>query len=204
MDYEYVELNDQLFAWCLEQKLYKEAPNFNSRMKNVYRGEKDVSVVAILAKEDNKACGIILCEVNHDKHQAYILKDSMRHNSAIEKKLPWHIHSLGFLSIYVKPEFRNKGIATELLKRMELWRISECSTFEPKDVCVFQVREKSYDLANKHFLYSYPTQLHSRSANYRAFLSNLTRAIEYHKLGFDVDRIVVREPYGLIEKKYKI
>jgi GNAT superfamily N-acetyltransferase len=172
--------NDTPFLnWCLENKLYKEEEGFNSRMKNIYSTQRKFeSLDTIIVFQSDKPIGIVLCENHTYESQAFILKNPNNPRSKQKELLDWKILDLGFLSLYVKEEFRNQGIATELIKKIEIQRIKQSKQFIEKDtVILFEGKEKTYDLANKHLQYSYVTHLEKHNGNYQQDIYYLTRAI---------------------------
>lgn len=171
--------NDDFFTWCLENKLYKESENFNSRMKNIYTGKREFeSLDAIVVFENNIPIGIALCENHSLQSQAFVFKNPNNPRSKQKEILNWNIVNLGFLSLYVKEEFRNKGIASKLIKKIEKQRIKNSShLIEDNDVILFEGKEKTFDLSNKHLQYSYITNLEQHNTNYTKELEYLTRAI---------------------------
>lgn len=113
------------FEFCLTHELYKKQDNFISRMKNVYNNEKPwQGISAVIVYDQNKPVGICLLEhrlLNNKKFitQAGLLKMNSRAKNPWQTKLQWHFIHAGFMSFYVKPEYRKIGLAHNTLKQME-------------------------------------------------------------------------------------
>lgn len=178
--YQIEQYNNEFFKWCLEHKLFKEAEGFTSRIKNIYIEEREYeSLSVIIASDNNNPTAIILCENKQLSHQAFTFKNPLNRNANKKEVFDWEIINLGFLSIYVKEEYRNKGLATQLLQQMEELRLKNNIELIAKKNCVilFEGKEKTYNLANKHLNYSYITDCESHNGNYIYELHNLTAGI---------------------------
>lgn len=181
MNYKTYKINDKnssFFQWCLDHQLFKEESNFNSRMKNIYTGKREFeSITSIVAFDGKNPTAIILCENNFGLDKAFCFKNVNRKSSK-KQYFDWDIINVGFISLYVKEEFRNKGIATDLIKKLELHILKEIKlSLDENTVVLFEAKEKAYKLANKNLEYSYVTECEHHNGNYQKELHYLTQAI---------------------------
>lgn len=166
----------EFFNWCLENKLYKEDSNdefFKSRMKEVYLGNKQYDgISAIIAYDEDKPIGICLLEQKIDENGSMpITRGGLLHMDNRERKNPWQkrfdlefIH-LGFLSFYVKEEYRRKGIAKQLLSDMEELQYNRLK--------VENFPEKILENLDKHYITVTARELASKIVeNSKFFLSS--------------------------------
>jgi GNAT superfamily N-acetyltransferase len=181
MEYKikHIKKSDNNFGkWCIENQLFKEEEGFTSRMKKVYMKEREYeSLTVVIAYHKDIPIGIVMCENDESFDNSYLLKDPLRKNSKINESFDWGVYHLGFVSMYVKDEFRNKGIAVDLIKILEkekLKTLHEIEGLNPLSVAVFQAREKALDLLIKHLEHSHATRLSTDSSNYRYFLHDIT------------------------------
>lgn len=195
----YIENNqDSFLSWCLKNELYKTGIEFNSRMKNIYTGERLFdSLSAVIAFHKEIPIGIILCENDESYQEAFLLKDRMKRNSRIERVFDWGFYNLGMLSIYVKNEYRGSGIATQLVKEIEAMRIAsilDIKGLNNDSVLIFQAKELAFDIVSKKSNYTYVTELSKNSSNYRFFIDNITHGILEKRMN---------EPYPLVKLPFK-
>lgn len=181
MDYivKNIDKSDEIFGkWCIDNKLFKEEIDFTSRMKKVYLKERAYeSLTVVIAYQNKEPIGIIMCENDESFDNSYLLKDPLRKNSKISENFDWGIYHLGFISMYVKEKFRNKGIAVNLIKKLEqekLQKLHEIEGLNSLSIGVFQAREKALDLLIKHLEHSHVTNLSTNSSNYRYFIHDIT------------------------------
>lgn len=164
------------FSWCLENKLYKEDINdefFKSRMKEIYLGNKPYhGISTIIAYNEDKPIGICLLEQKLDeKGKIPTTRGGLLHMDNRERKNPWQkrfdlefIH-IGFLSFYVKEEYRKKGIAKQLLKEMEELQYNR--------IKVENFPEKILENLDKHYVVVTARELASKIVeNSNLFLSS--------------------------------
>lgn len=106
----------EFFKWCINKKLYKYdgGMNFISRMNAVYSGlEPFQGISAIIAYKKSRPVGIVLCEHRN--------KDKIK---SPEDCLDFKFYNLGFLNVYIKTSHRKNGLATQLVNKMEIFRLS--------------------------------------------------------------------------------
>lgn len=163
-----------LFKFCLDNKLYREdneKEEFVSRMKKTYNKEFPYyGVSATIAYEKDEPIGI--CMIDHrvsEDCDIFYKNAGMLYCDNRERKNPWryqydfHILHIGFMMFYVKPEFRNKGVAQELLVEMEKLQLDRIKALEfPKKIkdnisnslLTVTVREKARDILSKSTVFS--------------------------------------------------
>ncbi len=158
-----------LFKFCLDNHLYKdddEQEDFISRMKKTFNREVPYyGVSAVIAYKEEEPVAICMLEhrIKEDcdlfYHQAGVVHFDNR-----ERKNPWRYQydfqmlHLGFMAFYVKPEFRNNGIAQELLIEMEKLQLNRIQNMDfPESVkknmgnnfLTVTVREKAKQILKK-------------------------------------------------------
>lgn len=182
------------FAYCLENKLYKDAGSnalFQSRMKNLYEDKKVwQGLSACVASFDSKPIGICLLEHrritnNHHTQQAGIMKLFRRAKDPWQKKYDWHFIHAGFLSFYIKEPYRGQGIASKLLACMEEIQhgyisqqkfSSEISSTMPDNCIVVTARELALKIVGKSRLF-YGIECDLTQGNYQENLSDVCRRV---------------------------
>lgn len=169
------------FDWCLENKLHKRnSPDFSSRMQLVYTGFIETeSVSVILAYEGNEVAGLLLCENRILFNKAKIYEDPSKFEPKEQESFDWGFYNLGIINIYVKPKFRNLGIARKMVKDIEKMRLNKLANITSHWIDgskpLLEAQELSFDIAGKHFdtayvstgrpeeKYSYRQVIHSLS-----------------------------------------
>lgn len=177
-DYLDADLLKDKFTDLLNIKLYdEELPN--SRIKNIYEGKKYSTgdIVATVATKGDKFIGIILCESSEQEpFKAYRLKDPFRRGSKIKDYDSWSFVPLGFISMYVTPEYRNRGVAKELLHLLEDSIIAN-KTFKPQDVPLFTAAAKAVTFVADHSKYSHSVDVANNSVNFPSRIHFLREAV---------------------------
>lgn len=172
--YEKQDDPTDLFKFCLENRLFREdneKEDFVSRMKRTFNKEVPYyGVSAVIAYEKDSPVGI--CLIDHrvgEDCDIFYQNGGMVHSDNRERKNPWkyqydfHILHVGFMMFYVKPEFRNRGIAQELLFEMEKLQLDRIQNIKlPEKVknnisnslLTVTVREKARDIAKQSTVFS--------------------------------------------------
>ena len=142
---------NDFFEWAMNHELYKvdNSSSFNSRMKAVYQGKcptKELTAVISVDTEKKKPIAMILSEDKDEKHQLYKVKNH------IKIKVDANIHIVGFLSMFVKNQYRKKGLANKLMAIMELAKTPIfLGNYKDNEhnMMVFEAREKALDVIKK-------------------------------------------------------
>lgn len=151
----------EFFDWCLDNKLHKRTtPEFSSRMQSVYTGFVETqSITAILAYEKDEVAGLLLCENRILFHNGKVYEDPSKYIAKEQEKFDWGFYNLGILNIFVKPKFRNQGIARKMIEDIEKIRLNKLSVGSSHWVedskPVFEAQELSFEIAGKHLKNSY-------------------------------------------------
>lgn len=214
--------NDFL-AYCLNNQLYKTEENFSSRMKKVYTGEKVwQGASAVIALHDNKPVGICLLEhrfLNDEMPvtQAGILKMGSRAKDPWQKKLDWHFIHTGFISFYIAPDHRKRGLAKSLLNEMEnlQYQLVLQEKLEPEihknmnnNCLVVTCRELANNIIQSSRLF-YGVGCDTHHNNYDADISSHTYKIFFEdkpkkSMGdFKYDPVKIENEFELMKKKRK-
>lgn len=143
---------EDFFKWCLDKKLYKSSGgvNFLSRMEAVYSGvEEFVGISAVVAFKKTRPVGIALCE----HRQLDFLTN-------IYRKSKNYFYNLGFLNVYVKLNSRKKGLGTNLVNQIELFRLNILENIqelkkEEEKYPFFVCREKAKLIVSNNCKYTY-------------------------------------------------
>lgn len=169
------------FNWCLDNQLHKRnTPNFSSRMQLVFTGFVETqSVTAIVAYEKTEVVGILLCENKMCFHNGKIYDDPSKYIPQEQERFDWGFYNLGILNIFVKPKFRNQGIAKKMVEDIEKIRLNKLATIEnhwvEESKPVFEAQELSFEIASKNFKNSYvSTGRPEDKYNYRQVIHGLT------------------------------
>lgn len=181
--------NPQVFfkEW-LDNMLYKAPPpqsGFNSRMKRVYKHEKEwQGISATVAKKDGLPVGICLLEHRLRDDQPFVTQAGLLDTNSRKKdpwriKLDWNYIHAGFMSFYVKESDRGQGLAKELLKEMEILQHSLFSQ-RSNDCMVVTCRELAQHLVEKSNLF-YAVDCDTHQNNYFNNLSSLTYNIHFEE-----------------------
>lgn len=184
INFKYYILEDKksFFKWCLEHELYKTEPGFKSYMKALFEGKYDTKeITAVIAYSKKEPIGLIFCENN----ELYTSAKLMSLNEVV-REFDWGMYHLGRISIYVKEEYRNFGVATKLFNHIENIRLDSLKTKENYNVLsvpIFKAQELSLNVIKKKAAYSYVSELSPEYTNYNGFIGTIT--------------------HGLIEQRYK-
>ncbi len=202
LEFEYLHYTkednpEDLFKFCLDSNLYKpESESFKSRMKAVYdREEKEYDgISAVIAYREDKPIGICLLEARLNEngetfhHQAGIKHlDNRNRNNIWKRRFNFHFIHMGFISFYVKPEFRNMGIASDMLygiekiikKRLDLDNFPNHIKENMADnYIVVTAKELAYKIVEKSPIL-FPINSDTRHGSYTSDISSLTYKIEY-------------------------
>lgn len=169
---------NDFFQWCLDNKLYKwnGGISFKSRIKMVYEGLIPFNgLCAIVAYKKNNPVGIILCE-----HQNILDKAKIHQSENNYIQLDWGLHRIGCVNIYIKGNHRFKGLASYMLKQIELLRlhiVSHEQVWHPQNIAVIEAREKAYELVHKYALYSYSSPHRHDSVSNKIIYENIIENI---------------------------
>lgn len=159
--YNFSNIPIDFFNWCLENKLYKETTdkNFISRMKEMYELKLPFNgLTTVVAFIDNKAIGIIHCEHENSFKNAWLLKNVESRRPIVEKSFNWGFYNLGFISIFIKEQYRNQSIATQLWNLIEDIRLSslkDIQNYDELSVPLFQAKELAFEIIKRKSTYSY-------------------------------------------------
>lgn len=199
LNYERKDDPSDLFTFCLDNQLYKkEEGDFLSRMKKVYsQAEPCEGISTTIAYIDDNPIGICLLEHRLNEkdelfhHQAGIMHfDNRERKNPWKKKLDFHFIHMGFISFYVKEEYRNQGIAQDLLSAMEKIQLERLSNAQlPADIVnnmnenylVVTAREKAESVVNKSILF-HPLLCDTHQGNYKKNISSLSYRIFYGEM----------------------
>lgn len=170
------------FDWCLENKLHKRTTlDFSSRMQLVFTGFVETeSVTAIVAHHNNEVAGLLLCENRIIYNKGKIYNDPSKFAPIEEEVLNWGFYNLGVLNIFVKPKFRNQGIAKEMIKRIEKIRLNKLANINDENWFegskpLFEAQELSFEIGGKYFKNSYvSTGRPEDKYSYRQIIHSLT------------------------------
>ncbi len=188
---------DELFKFCLNHDLYKpNTEDFKSRMKAVYE-QKEKSyegVGASIAYIVDKPIAICMLETRLNEngetfhHQAGIRHlDNRNRKNIWQRKFDFHFIHMGFISFYVKPEFRDMGIASDLLYEVEKIMKSRLDSDNlPNSVrdnmannyIVVTAKELAYKIVEKSPIIL-PIGSDTHHGSYASDISSLTYKIEY-------------------------
>lgn len=170
------------FDWCLENKLYKRTTiDFKSRMQLIFKGfVKTESITAILAHKDNEIAGLLLCENRIEYSKGKIYNNPFEF-VPIEKEITdWGFYNLGVLNIFVKPKFRNQGLAKEMVQRIEKLRLNKLANINEEhwvenSKSLFEAQEILFEICAKYFKNSYvSTGRPEDKYSYRQVIHSLT------------------------------
>ena len=147
-DYFYInEKNrDEFFQFCLKNKLYRKE---KSHLKFIYTNKNAIhyNMICIIGSENDIPISIAMCELEENFEYAKTLKNPYSYNSDVEIH-NWGFQKLGFISLFVKKEFRNNGIGKLLITNLEEsviknFNIKNLKT-KPEDIVyVFEGQEKA-------------------------------------------------------------
>lgn len=174
------ESSKEFLTWCFENKLYKSTRVLFSHLKYLYTGlyERD-QISAIVAYDDKRPIGICICEHTKEVVESANIGEYIRNNWKKEKEFNWKFYNLGFLNMYVKPNYRKKGIAQQLVTIMEAMRVSQVIDENKEQWIPFFIgRELAHDIINNKCHYAYAIKSEKEDKNYPLELMQLTKNIE--------------------------
>jgi GNAT superfamily N-acetyltransferase len=107
-------------AWCESHGLYDATRGDMGRMRRVYDGRRPTSALSasIAYGEGGRPVGICLCEPQSEKIYPAIVLPMGRSKKPVAQ-LDWGFIDAGFISFFVEPESRNKGVASALMRSIE-------------------------------------------------------------------------------------
>lgn len=138
------ENRSEFFQFCIKNKLYRE---FQSHLKFIYTNEKAIhhDMICVIGSENNVPISIALCEIEESFEYAKTLKNPYSFKSDMEIH-DWGFQKLGFVSLFVKKEFRNNGIGKLLVTHLENYVIENFNTKnnnQKEIIYVFEGQEKA-------------------------------------------------------------
>lgn len=168
------------YGQLISQELFdSELPN--SRLKNIFNLSRETpdGIIASVAKnESGEFVGIITCErTTQPSFNAFRVKDPFKMNSKVKSTETWSFVPSGFISMYVKPKYRNKGIAKELLNNLEYYLFSS-QKLEAESVPLFTAAAKAVSMIADYSIYSLPIDVNQKSSNFPSRIHFLTEAVK--------------------------
>lgn len=187
MNIQYYHLNlsseedkEKFFKFAIFHQLYlkKEDVAFESRMLNIYNKKRDSEELSlILALDKTIPVGIVLCENDDKRHNLALYKEKRNGGFVIAEEKDVFLLSAGFLSFYVKEEYRNIGIAKNLMSLIESHRIKEVSPSITENLYfAFNGRERALEIINNSNQ-SFPLSIKEGSYNFPIEISQIYRYI---------------------------
>lgn len=192
---------NDLFKFCLDNKLYKDDDNngFISRLKKLYLQNELTyeGVSTVIAYHEDNPIGICLLEDRHNENnetfhtQAGITHlDNRNRKNIWKQKYDFHFIHTGFMSFFVKEEYRNQGIANELLYEMENLIKERLDSYNlpsnikdnmGKNYLVVTAREKAFSIIEKSTILS-PIDSDTYQYSYSNDISKLTYNIQFMEM----------------------
>lgn len=199
LEYSMEDNPDDLFSFCLENKLFKqESDDFKSRMKNVFLKTKGYhGVSAVIAYDEKEPIGICLLEhrLKNDSNVFY-QQAGITHFDNRQRKNPWkkqlnfYFLHMGFIAFYVKESHRKQGIAKNLLHEMESLQLKRLLKANlPKEVIsvlgesymTVTAREKAEDIVRQSILF-HPIKCDIDNGAFNSDISSLSYKIHYGEM----------------------
>lgn len=188
LKYKFNCVDRKFSTLCLENFLFNEgnSKQNTSRLKDLYLGNLGFDRVlnAILIKDGAKPIGVGVCEHYLHFHHAHLLSDPSIQNSNVRQQYEWGFQRLGKISLFVKQEYRNKGLGTELVKRLERARILDFVTqyggngrLPVGHKYLFEASDLGFLLWKKSAQISYVTNVPKESWNNRREIHFLTQEV---------------------------
>lgn len=169
MNLNTTEDKSKFFELALKNKLYviSENPHYKSRLLNLYTGARESKdLLVIMAYNKESPIGLVVCENESILHPLNKVKEKRFGGFKILKTSDCNILRCGFLSFFVKDEYRKNKIAMELMKRVESERVKQvCSILNEKTYMAFEAKEKAYEILKKYSKYAYPLNIGNNSYN---------------------------------------
>lgn len=183
--YRYYYLKEKakkdFFEWCIENKLHKRTTvDFRSRMQLVFTEVlKTESITAIIAYHNKDIAGILLCENKMLFTNGKIYEDSTKFIAQVQENFEWGFYNLGIINIFVKPKYRNLGIAKEMIQDIEKVRLHKLAVTsnhcENGSKPLFEAQELTFQIAGKYFKNSYVSTAKSDDTyTYRQVIHSLS------------------------------
>ena len=188
------EEKNVFFSWCLDQKLYKEELSsadqvFVSRMKRVYEGHRETEkIMARVAFEGTRAVAIALLELNVQSIPGAVIKREHRAKLGYKviKPASFSIHHVGFISLYVKSEHRQRGLARGLFTGLEeqvARELVNSDIYRENDIMAYQCVEKSWEIASDSAQWGYPIKMSPTAGNFKYEMSDLAQEVMSCSMG---------------------
>ncbi len=179
---------NSFFEMCIKNNLFKEdSETFKSRLKNIYENKKEyLGISSVLAKIDNKPIGICLVEHYQNENGETVIKqggllhlDNRKRKDPWAKKFNFYFLHVGFLSIYIKEEYRGIGIAKKMVSEMEL--LQNERFFKNKKInldiadhfIMITARGAAYNIVEQSKMFN-PTNFEINDLNYNSVISTLS------------------------------
>lgn len=186
------------FTWALKNKLFRniyDEPDlknsYQSRLEKIYKKERLIKdFTAVLAFNNNEPIGIVFCENAFYKRKTdYIPMNKKKATKVFDAEAV----GLGFVSFYVKNEYRQQGVASKMFNVLELEKLKLiiANKEKNKSLMCFEAREKGVDMVKKS-QYSYP--VHSSYQSHFDYLGKLLFDDFFKDKIFSTDIEYKREP----------
>jgi GNAT superfamily N-acetyltransferase len=202
---------NSFFEMCIKNNLFKEdSETFSSRLKNIYENKKQYfGISAVLAKIDNKPIGICLLEHYQNKNNEVVkTQGGLLHLDNRKRKNPWakkfdfyFLHA-GFISIYIKEEYRRNGLAKKMVSKMELLQNERFSKNNKINLDIadhfimITARGAAYNIVEQSKMFN-PTSFEINDLNYNSVISTLS----YLSVFEDKNEKIIRGK--IVEKKIR-
>ncbi len=172
------EIIDKFFDECLSNQLYQPIeerhPDFKSRMKAVFERKETTAIAVTLSYDHHKNInGIALLEFEPKNFPMKKIIDNSRCKNGYKviKDYEKEMTSLGFLSIYVKKENRQQGIASSMVKTL----YEETLKIDDFQNPFIECTEKAYELLSK--LHIDCVNMKRHQGNFKYAISDLAEKI---------------------------
>jgi GNAT superfamily N-acetyltransferase len=189
IEFEVVDGLDVAFVFqeALKNQLHltNGEPPDRSRMENLATDyDLGAGTKIVAAYKNEKLIAWATCEpAEAHKESVYtpaiLLNNNMSFRSKIKKQFDWGYVHLGFLSIFVKEEYRKQGLAKKLFEVMESVRLEDLKSViqkNEKNLPVFRAKNGSKSIVEKYGKSSGSSSYKQNSVNFKLWNAGLTQS----------------------------
>ena len=183
--YKNEDISIQLFKYLFDNQMWEQSYG-TSMSLSLYKNIIETNSIdtdkftVIIARNNNIPIGVSILESYEPiRYQLQTLQNStiISQNPTVKFKIDKNFLNAGWLQFYIKPEYRKKGIATELLLKIEQEYISKITPIlNENDLPMVLGMGNAFDLILNKSIYTHPIRSNKKYTNFIYDIDSLSRS----------------------------
>lgn len=194
------KLKDEFFNWAIENRLYRnhtDEPSlketYKSGMKAIYeknRISKDIT--AVIGLVDGNPVAMLICINDFEKREIELEKYGKRKPVKMFSNV--EAIYLGNIMCYIKPEYREQGLGSKMIKMLEKEKAKVLIANKEKEITLmcFKTREKATKLIKYASEYSYA--VYDNFQNHFNIFGSMLYNKKYEQIIYENTELYKKEP----------